>query len=42
MSVVASHGAPSAALRFARGINVGVAIFLVLYGMIAVLQPGYF
>lgn len=42
MSAVASHTGPSAALRFARGVNVGLAVFLVLYGTIAVLQPGYF
>ena len=42
MSAVTAHTAPSAALRFARGINVGLAVFLVLYGTIAVLQPGYF
>ena len=42
MSAVASQSGQSAALRFARGINVGLAVFLVLYGTIAVLQPGYF
>lgn len=42
MSAAATHLAPSAALRFARGINVGIAVFLVLYGTIAVLQPSYF
>lgn len=38
----AAHPAPATALRFARGINVGVVVFLVLYGAIATLQPGYF
>ena len=39
MSAVAAQSGSSAALRFARGINVGLAVFLVLYGTIAVLQP---